>query len=404
MKVKLGPLHFDGSNKKGIRLFDWLLIIGLSLAPMTGLRIWKVGPAELLCLLWGLKHIAGLKLKLTSTFRFFAAFLIALAIGSVIGFVVARNELRLTDFLTWIFLALIAVSMHEGLGKNTPEYNEKLFYAFACTALLVQVFLYVYSLYVSKEFFGAPLWYHDVRYSGGAENPHQVAVMATGVLFVFLHRALRYERFLVNLAFAGAAMFILLQTTSSTGIMAVAVGAASLVYFRIATISSKRMRFPYMLLLTIAIGLITVVFYEKIKTFIIEWIRDDANGEGRIEIFSSIGTAFLKSPFFGLGPGVHGIDGTIEFHNAYLEIIAATGIVGVIVFTLYTVRIVKDIWRADWTLMPILVSVYAYSASGFAMRRLVYWGVLLFAVVIAEGRNREGESCTYLLPSGRADR
>lgn len=389
MKVKLGPLHFDGSNKNRIRLFDWILIIGLSLAPMTGLRIWKVGPAELLCLLWGMRHIAGLRLKLTSTFRFFAAFLIALAIGSAIGFIVARDELRMTDFLTWVFLALISVSMHEGLRKNTVEYNEKLFYVFACTAVLLQVFLYVYSLYVSKTFFGAPLWYHDVRYSGGAENPHQVAVMASSVLFIFLHRALMNRRFIVNLVLAAAAMFILLKTDSSTGIMAVAVGAASLVYFRIAAISSKRLRIPYMLLLTIAIGLLTVVFYEKIKTFIIEWIRDDANGEGRIEIFSSIGRTFLKSPFFGLGPGVHGIDGTIEFHNAYLEIVAATGIVGVIIFTMYSYQIIKTIWRADWTLMPIIVALYAYNASGFAMRRLVYWGILMLILSISEGKERE---------------
>ena len=42
---------------KSIERWDWILIIGAILSPMTGLRIAKVGPAEFLCFVWALRNI-----------------------------------------------------------------------------------------------------------------------------------------------------------------------------------------------------------------------------------------------------------------------------------------------------------------------------------------------------------
>ena len=49
MRIRIGTRLW---NTKYIESRDWILLIGLSLAPMTGLRIWKIGPSEVLCLLW----------------------------------------------------------------------------------------------------------------------------------------------------------------------------------------------------------------------------------------------------------------------------------------------------------------------------------------------------------------
>ena len=43
-----------------IRTWDWLLILGLTIAPMTGLRIWKIGPAEVLTFIWCAVNVAFL--------------------------------------------------------------------------------------------------------------------------------------------------------------------------------------------------------------------------------------------------------------------------------------------------------------------------------------------------------
>ena len=41
-------------KKIKLPFIDYFLIIGIVLAPMTGLRIWKIGPGEVLCLFWSI--------------------------------------------------------------------------------------------------------------------------------------------------------------------------------------------------------------------------------------------------------------------------------------------------------------------------------------------------------------
>ena len=88
-----------------IRKWDWLLIIGLCLSAMTDLRIWKIGPAELLCFIWGLKFFPKRVYRMNILSSFFLRFLGAMLIGTVIGYFVAPKELILSDLLTWVFLA-----------------------------------------------------------------------------------------------------------------------------------------------------------------------------------------------------------------------------------------------------------------------------------------------------------
>ena len=45
MKLRIGT---TARVKETIQRWDWLLLIGLCPAPMTGLRIWRMGPTEVL--------------------------------------------------------------------------------------------------------------------------------------------------------------------------------------------------------------------------------------------------------------------------------------------------------------------------------------------------------------------
>ena len=384
MRFRLGDYTFGGANRIRLRLSDWLRIIGFCLAPMTGLRVWKVGPAEVLCLLWGARFLIRSSYKMTDLLKFLVGFIAAMLIGSLIGYIVARNELRPTGLLTWFYLAVIAVAMENGLTKNRVEYNEKLFSVLTECAVLFQLFLYIYSETVSKTFLGAPLWYHGVRYAGGGTNPHQVAVVLCGVMFVFARNIVKKRRIVISLAMIAAAVFLLEKTKSSTGILSVVLALLVLIFLRITNISSTKRRFQMLFLTLLVMSFILLLTYSRIFDYVKNWVEDDANGMGRLSIFSSFGKSFWKDPFFGLGPGVHGSDGTIEFHNTYLEILACSGAIGGVFFVLYTIRCIRKLWNADWTLIPIIVSIYAYGIAGFAMRRLAYWCVMVFVTVIAK--------------------
>jgi hypothetical protein len=207
-----------------IRIRDWLLIAGLSLAPMTSLRIWKIGPGEILCLLWGIKYLFSTRLKHNDITFFFILFIPALGLGSLAGYIIAPNELRVSDLLTWIYLGVIAISIYNGLKCNTKEYNERLFFLFGTIAMLWYLFLFLYSRYVSRSFLGAPLWYSGRRFSGGATNPHQVAVLLCALCFIFIRQILSKRNMLISVFGLVMSLFLIIGTDSSTAIMSVALG------------------------------------------------------------------------------------------------------------------------------------------------------------------------------------
>jgi O-antigen ligase len=379
----------------GINIFDWLLIIGLCLAPMTGLRIWKIGPAEILCFVWGLRYFSLGRSVKNDIFRFYIIFVPAMIIGSTIGFIINAREVRITDLLTWTYLGVASVLMYSGLKTKTLRYNEQMMSVFSYAAALWFLFLYIYSRVVKSTFFGVSLWFAGVRFTGGATNPHQVALLFCGLLFIYLRGIMRLERVALNLVFIIICSFLLKQTTSSTAIVAVTFGVAVFAFFFVVEVVAKRKTLAVILSVTCVV-IVTVLFGARIFNFVMNWIESDPNGTGRVNIYKSFFEAFFKDPIFGLGPGKHGMSGTMEFHNTYLEVFTCTGLVGGGAFLLHTFRIIKKTIKSDWMLLPIIATIYAYGFGGFAMRRLIYWGFIVFATIIAEQISNEKANKTSL--------
>lgn len=366
-----------------IRLKDWLLILGLTMAPMTALRIWKVGPAEVLCLLWGLLALKGAHLSASDLSRFFFGFIVALLLGSAFGYFIAPSQLSLPGIAVWLYLGTIAVLTYEGLRKYPYSYNEKLLTALAFFSLFWYLLLYIYSKTVSTTLLGVSLWYSSRRFSGGGLNPHQVGVFFTGMSFVFLRKVLKRELPLLCTFGFLANLFLLWETESTTGEAAVVIGIFIALYFGLSEAYPRQKGIIFVVLAGLAVVVGVVGFRIWMRLFM-NWLADDSNGMGRLEIFASFPETFLKSPLFGLGPGTHAKNGAIEFHNTYLEILAASGLVGGIIFVVFTVRLVRKVIKADWRLLPIIVALYAFGLAGFAMRRLIYWGLTAFVLTLAE--------------------
>lgn len=385
---------FGNNNTESIKLWDYILIVAACFAPMTGWRVWRIGPAEVICSIWCLKHLFRFKIRATLPLIFFAGFIGSMLVGSVFGYYIAPSQLRTKQFYTWFYFALIAISIYRSLVENSAAYNAKLLNVIAFSITIWQLMLYYYSIYVDRSFFGAQLWYSLGRYSGGGTNPHQVALALSCVLFVFLWRFLHRRTLILSLLFAYAALFLMLKTDSSTGKAAIVLGIIVLLY--LLAINASKNKLLIASLLTIGLLLAFFFFRDKIYSSVMDWISEDKNGTGRLDIFSSFGRVFAKSPLFGLGPGIHGRDGAIEFHNTYLEVAIASGVVGFSFFASFTVIMFKRIYEADWRLIPIIVALYAYGLGGFAMRRLVYWILSMVILALADSILRERE---FNLPS-----
>ena len=387
MIVKAGPHIWKGSH---IEPRDWLLIVGLILSPMTGLRIAKVGPAEVLCLLWSLRYFPQKTISVNIIFRFFCIFLGAMFIGTMWCLIISPQEVVFNHWFTWLYLSLIAIGMYRGLRSNALDYNIRLFDQFSKGAAVWYLFLFFYSKLVRRSFLGAPLWYYGYRFTGGATNPHQIAVLMCGLSFCFIRNFLNRKQPIINGIFAIICIYLEIQTATSTGIAALVLSFAATIYIATGHIlAGRKGRFVVYTIETLIIIGAVIIGYRYFYRSIYSWILSDRNGLGRLNLIRQIGTSFKKGPIFGLGPGVHALDmsGNVkEYHNTYLEIIAATGIIGVAAFINLTVHTVKNM-MADDLFIPVLIAIYAYGVGGFAMRRLAYWGLFIFILVISEQMN-----------------
>ncbi len=386
--------------KMKIRRWDWLLVIGLVLAPMTGLRIWKVGPAEVLVFLWCLKYIPKKKIHNSGILRFFGVFLGSMAIGTIWGLVVAREEVILSGWITWAYLAFVSIGIYTGLSLNSAEYTERLISTFVFVAALWNIPLYLYASAGGRSILGAPLWYY-YRYSGGGTNPHQIAVLMCGMVFLSLKEVLERRRLLLNLGITAFGILILLRTESSTAVLSLAMGIV-IEFFVVINrrIPGRARRFRFLLLEVVIALLVLVVFYRLIYRFAYNWIASDSNGLGRLSLAAQFERSFKASPIFGLGPGSHARRGTgelIEYHNTYLEILAATGIVGMVAFLRFTFLLLQKI-KEDTLYLPMVVAMYGYGFAGFAMRRLIYWGLIVLVYVVCERKQKERYIRTEGLP------
>ena len=380
--------------KLKIRGWDWLLVVGLVLSPMTGLRIWKIGPAEVLVLVWCLKYVPRKKISSSDLALFFGLFLGSMALGTMWGLFFAREELVLSGWATWIYLAFASLGMYEGLRRNGWEYNERLLYSFATLAVLWNIALYALAITGLRSLLGAPLWYYH-RYSAGGTNPHQIAIMMCGLTFIFAREIVQRRKLLWNLILMAGSSVILLATESSTAIMALALG----MMVELILIVNNRMfgrgrHFRLIIVEVLVAGFILLIFYRLIYRFAYNWISSDSNGLGRIAIFSNIRNTFTKGPLFGLGPGMHSRgDGgrLIEYHNTYLEVLAASGLCGFFALVQFTVRLLKKT-TSDNTFLPVIAALYTYGLAGFGMRRLIYWGILVFVFTIVTQKHQVREN------------
>lgn len=369
-------------SKRKIKSVDWLLILAFILAPMTGLRVWKVGPAEALCVLWSIsqfKHILTLRIK-DSFIAFWFPFLFAALIGSCIGEWFYPAESNINGMLVWLYLASVSLATYSGLKRKSHDQLATML-IMVCYGTVIWYFgLYIYSLLVSRYFVGARLWY-GYRFTGGAANPHQIALLFSVVvlylLFTLLEQMNNPKKWILVL-YAGLTFFLLYKTYSTTALAATVCGIVILCVTMVFKTTRARIVFALVILLLI------VVNGDKLYELFMAWVASDANGMGRFNLIAQFPTTFWKSPVFGLGPGTHA--GGMEYHNTYLEVFATGGLVGFIFFLRYSVALFKNTYFTPGAL-AILSALYVYGLAGFGMRRLVYWIMISFIYCIADKTN-----------------
>lgn len=378
-------------EKMKIKPNDWFLIIGFLMAPMNAFRIAKVGPAEVLCLLWCVPYLfTTMQLNFNNILvKFWTTFILAVFFGTIYGEMFYPQQSNYKGIFTYIYFAVVSIGIYVGLSQKSYEYILFLFKKSFALIPIVYLLLYFYSLYVSKRFLGAPLWYGGVRFTGGANNPHQLALLLGVAMFgniIFLFREetqffnkIKYCAYIIIL------LFLAKQTDSTTLLASIAItGVLAMYILYISKIQNKGQRVFDTSVLVLIIIVFLLMFHQRLNSYFYSWLENDSNGLGRIEIFKSITDVLKKSPIIGLGPGVHGNGGTIEFHNSYLEIFAMSGIIGFAIYSAFSVSVIKKVITRNPEFLLLIIPLYAFGLAGFAFRRLIHWIVVPFVLAVSE--------------------
>lgn len=383
--------NFKIVRRNGIALFDYLLILGLVLAPMTELRVWKIGPSELLCVLWSTKYIrgffeGGLKNYLI---RFWLLFYLTVNAGMLYCLIFYPSESSGLDGLfTWFFMLYISLGVYAGMKKHSLGSVLNILETVVVFSAIWYLILLAYSRLVSPSFLGARLWYARVRYTGGGSNPHQMAILSLGLMFVsfyFLCRVkLSLPKKLLHAACMFAHLYYLYLTRSTTAWMAMAAAyAAGAALLLILLQRGVRNRQVALILLSAMSLLLVMVAFSQLYQKFYSWVAKDPNGLHRFKLFAYVLDPLRKNFLFGLGDGTHSNSGISEFHNTYLEIIGMSGLIGVVIFVFFTWRLIKNLWH-DPFLLLLPFAYYIYGFAGFGLRRLPYWVLTVMMIAISE--------------------
>lgn len=372
-----------------IKKIDYFLIISVILSPMTDLRIWKIGPAELLVFIWCLLNYRKiLKVKLNNYhFVFWLFFISSIIFGTAYGITFYPEQVFASQIFTWIYLAFISIAIYGSLQTKKVLEIELILQKISIYGTLWYTLLYIYSLLVAPTFFNASLWYGSgLRFTGGGNNPHQIAVFLSSIIFInfmFFSKTIKIKGKILYGVLILLGLFLSNETASSTLLLSIVITFGIFLFYKTYSYFPNNKQKIVKIIILVILFLIFLTSYNLFYDIFISWVSADPNGLGRFDIFSSFGDTLQKSPIVGLGPGTHAYGGIIEYHNTYLEIIAMSGVVGSVIFLIYTWKIFNKVKKVPF-LFFIILPLYFYGLAGFAMRRLAYWAIFMIVITLTE--------------------
>lgn len=380
--------------------WEYILVLGILTAPMTSLRIWKIGPSEILMLFWSIKIFIDIrfKFKIDMFMKFWLLFDLCLLIGFSYRITASiYTGPFLSETLTFIFFNIFVFAMSQYLPSISYRKLLKILYAIFYFSSCVYIVLYIYAKFVSGSLFGISLWWGGLRLLLFSENPHQLAFLLGPLVLIGLYLLnIKYikgnkGKFLAYLTIV-TLIIISIETKASTLIMVYFVISLVIIVMKNVTKHNSKKQ-VYKFLGSISFLLATcLLFYNYIYELLLKFIESDANGEGRILLWERGIERLSVSPIFGLGPGAHLLGDNIipflEVHNTYIDVALRGGVVGLFILL---IMLFKSIYIVKSNIFAVSIVLFfcLYGIAGYSLRRITLWFFIMAIVYIYKNYKKE---------------
>lgn len=402
-----GVLNVKVGKIDSIKLSDWLLVIGVVLAPFTALRVFKFGPGEVLLIIWMLiifgKNSERIRYLWLNVYQF--ANIAMMVVGGALAKVVYSEPLSITELLSHVFMLLLSTMLVNYYQDSTQEKTQKLIKMINLIGLPLYAFLLVWGLFISNYFLGHNMWMSNrSRFLALALNPHQIGMITGAMVFFTLFTGSIVKKRIVRIFYILCAVgwYVIGTYTNSSSMEISYLGSAIVVvYLGICRFYGKteEKRRKALITLVIITLILCLVFFPTIKRMFLGWVSADANGNERLDLASSAFKVLNEKPtgyLFGLGPGSHTgrymrSGNEQEFHNTYVQLMVNSGFVIVLWYVLATLRIIRKPQEMNPFLVGVVVFFLLYGFGGNMNRRVWVWFTYTTVIALSQKENHNEE-------------
>jgi hypothetical protein len=287
------------------------------------------------------------------------------------------------DLFSYLFIILTIITIGH-IAKNNPDFSVTFFRKLFIYWGFIYVILFAIS-FITPSIFGMPLRYH-VYFSPLVNNVHQASMITSAMCFVMLYLGIKSKRSLIKtLFFIATALFAAMAITSGStkAMLGVVVGAIVCGVHLVGYRPSGKGRFLINVttfFVTMAIILVFLFSYTDELIFLAVQFFTEADGTdgARQKIYTTGFVSGLNSPLVGFGPGAHvPYRGTFwDAHNSTLTIFLQAGLIGVLTFVWFNIRILKKS-SINFALFGAVAAIGMYIIGGDILRRLPIWIILI---------------------------
>ena len=349
---------------------ETLLGLGLGLGYLTSFRFFgKVGPSEILVLISmiilfknNFRVLFNYKRNLESFVKIYILFILILQLP-----IVTLTTSLITNYNTdpKFIISFIMGGVLAFLLSNASQYNQ--FDFSRLTFFFCSVF--VGTNLITFIFF--PSLTESYRYTGGAENPNQLAVYASSLSLLLI----MYQKKLAIIALP-VIMWIVIQTKSDNYLLTVYL--TIFFYFVFIFFFHSKLKFSLKLIIFLIISTLTsLVVINVYSDELIElWLVADS-GNLRLTLLQNGLEVVSQSPIVGWGAGSYSgytAFGFYEAHNTPIDLAMQLGVFfPIVLYALMIVTVFKKIIEKEYLVAAFVVGFIVSGLFHYTARHFTFW-------------------------------
>lgn len=405
----------ETNTKQSLTFWDILFIVGILLAPMTALRLFKFGPGEILLIIWMIsvysgnnpsKEYSSYTLPISNIGRYQITNLGMMVIGFLVNTIIYSAEKNmnqvLTDYISHIFMFLFSACMILYFKDRDVESIHCIIDRIVTIGAVAYAALLIYATYVSPTLFGLPLWLgYRYRFQGLALNPHQIGMITgAGVCFSLYLMSVSESRLkkIQYIVVCGIWYWVSLSIRSDTLTLTYIILVALTFIIKIPKgTPDPQVRRSNFIVIIICVGIAIIFAAPYLLDKLASFVTEAGNGLGRLELWNSGLGQFREKTlcfFTGLGPGgnagmyltqhVTASSFEAEAHNTYVQQILNSGIFVCIYYISIVIKIIeRPIEKNTYLIMGVLYFVL-YGFGGNMNKRVLVWFTYIIVMILTE--------------------